>query len=69
MKNPEAFFSMIATPEVKPFDPKPEIFPASWISLRLLQIYAVSKVSRHFLRVNDVKALIIIFHTLFSTVY
>ena len=52
MKNPEAFISMIATPEVKPFDPKPDIFPCTWISLRLLQMFAVAKVGICYLQLE-----------------
>jgi tryptophan-rich sensory protein len=44
MKNPEAFINMMATPEVEMVEMKPEIFPITWISLRLLLMYAVAKV-------------------------
>ena len=44
MRNPEQWISMIAKPEMRPFDPNPLLFPATWIPLRLLQMVAVAKV-------------------------
>lgn len=45
MQDPEEWISMISTPEVhQPFDPNAIIFPMTWISLRLLQMFSVAKV-------------------------
>lgn len=45
MSNPEEWIKMISAPDVKPFDTNPIIYPATWVPLRLLQMYAVAKVS------------------------
>lgn len=45
MQDPEAWVSMMATPSsplIEPFDPNPMLFPATWLPLRLVQLFAVA---------------------------
>ena len=45
MQNPMQLFSLLASPERRPFDPNPIAFPATWAPLRLIQMIGVAKVS------------------------
>lgn len=48
IQNPEQWVHLIASPahpERRPFEPKPWLFPVTWIPLRLLQMIAIAKVA------------------------